>query len=122
MRPWWLALFSVFIAGCSSDPEEPTPSPKARCETLIDTYCARSADCAVSEGIASKSERDSNYQNCLSSERMELPCEKVTEISGTYDQCIGALRKTACQTFLLTSMTGMAALPSDCDGVAQLGP
>jgi hypothetical protein len=67
-------------------------------------------------------ERAPRYQACLDAERAKLACEQVTAVSEGFDSCIDALGATSCDTFLLSSASGMPALPSDCDGVVELGP
>jgi hypothetical protein len=89
------------LAGFGCDPED--DSPKGKCTTLADAYCAKVITCGRFGGS-----RDS----CMSMFSSAVMCEKAVSVSADYGSCLDTMKNASCDVVTLTP-------PPVCNGVIQ---
>ena len=83
--------------GCDEDDN----SPKAKCESLLEAYCDRVADCS-----------DISLTSCMISVQTTVNCDDAVSITDNYSTCMSDIRSADCSTI-------QTALPVSCNGVVQ---
>ena len=106
-----LSLFG--IAGCGSDADS-GDSPVAKCERLQTSICTRIADCAVTAGTIAQSQRNAQYDECISGVAQSLTCGKAKAVSASFDECLSDVNGASCE--VVNEAVAQGTLPTACEG------
>ena len=87
---------AIAILGCDDDND----TPKAKCESLLATYCDRVDECSS----------DISYRECMISTAVYVNCDDAVSVTDNYPTCMTDIRSAGCDSI-------QTALPSSCSGV-----
>lgn len=108
-----IVLSLVGIAGCGSDSDS-GDSPVAKCERLQTSICTRIADCAVAAGTITQSQRNAQYNECISGIAPSLTCGKAKAVSASFDECLSTVNGASCE--VVNASVDQDTLPEACIG------
>lgn len=84
------------LVGCA-------PSPAEQCDTFVDTFCAKVAECT-----------GTSANKCVAEASTALACSRAVDVTDSYDACLNDLDREPCTAFI---QNGAPVLPADCKGV-----
>src|SRR5882757_8240182 len=97
---WVLGWGAVVALGCGgSSHGDAAILPSQECATFVEHYCGHAADCLVEDGIGTASDRDPEYQACLSTAKQSLPCDKAVAVGQSYSACLMDVETSDCSSF-----------------------
>jgi hypothetical protein len=95
---------------CSSDPESGRP-PGDQCRDMVDTFCAKTAECSR------PTDRGEQGEDCEFALSIQLACDDVVATHGVSD-CLSAIDTIDCASY--DPEKESPPFPSQCQGIFSL--
>lgn len=83
---------SVLLCACGSGPKS-AASPLEQCSEFVDAWCGKQAECVA------PSDRARSTKDCEFSFEVYEPCEEISGVARSLDDCLGAVSALDCQGY-----------------------
>jgi hypothetical protein len=98
---------AISVAACGSGDEGHTPTAAERCQTFVDAYCGKEAECV------SPTDRARTYDDCEFVFWVDFDCQTVRGIGPTYGLCLRDIAGLACPS----NSESALPFPDTCQGI-----